>query len=75
MRASSPMARYCATKLEQLLGVESFGTAVTVGPHGDALPEGVDQAGGERGREQVRLRGLWSLSLSSTGWSSKVRPS
>src|ERR1700677_970207 len=36
MRASSPMARWCATKLKQRLAVDSFGTPVTDGPHGDA---------------------------------------
>jgi hypothetical protein len=34
MRASSPIASCCATKLEQRVAVESSGTAVTFEPHG-----------------------------------------
>ena len=49
MRALSPMARSCATNLEQRLAVKSS----------------VGHAAGD----------VCSLSLSSTGWSSKVRPS
>jgi hypothetical protein len=48
MRASTSMARYCATKLEQLVAVESSGTPVTVEPHGDALSEGAERRAVEK---------------------------
>jgi hypothetical protein len=44
-------------EFEHLVSAETPGTPVTVEPHGDALPEGVDQADGKKGREQVRPRG------------------